>query len=147
MARKGTLEEIKLIYQKNSTAIDSLDARKSTPLILACYRGNTEVALFLADKTKNINYNSGMGTALMAAVMSDKIVILEKLISLNADVNQIDLQGKTALIYAVLFNKNESVKLLLKAGAKTNLKGNDDKTALDFANFNKNTELIILLDK
>ena len=61
--------------------------------------------------------------------------------------NLSDSQGKTALIYATFFNKNEIVKTLIKAGADITSKDNDGKKALDFATFNKNTELIILLNK
>jgi uncharacterized protein len=147
VARKGTLEEIKAIYESNPEVINSINDGKSNPLILACYRNNTDVALFLADKVKDLNYNSGMGTALMAAVMSGNIKVLEKLIALKTDLNQSDAQGKTALIYATFFNKNDIVKLLIKAGADLKLKDKDGKSALDIANFNKNTELIILLDK
>lgn len=147
IARKGSLAEIQLAYKTNPNSINDIDERKSSTLILAAYRGNTEVALFLADKVKDINYNSGMGSALMAAVMADKLEIVEKLISLKADLNQKDSDGKTALIYAVFFNKNDIAKALIKAKADKTIKDNASKTALDFANFNKNTELIILLDQ
>ncbi len=147
VARKGNLQNVESIYNDNPSLIDSTDDRKSSPLILACYRGNTEVALFLADKTKNINYNSGMGTALMAAVMSGNENIIKKLIIHKADLNQTDSSGKTALIYATFFNKTDIVKILLKAGAAKNATDADARTALDYATFNKNTELIILLDK
>ena len=147
IARKGNLQEIQEIYKNNPAAIDSLDEKKSSPLLLACYRGNTDVALFLADKTKNINYNAGMGTALMAAVMSGNTTIVAKLIAIKADLNLADTSGKTALIYATFFNKTDIVKLLLQAGVDKNAKDADNRTALDYANFNKNTELIILLNK
>lgn len=146
IARGGTLAEMETLYKKNPELIDSLNDRKSSPLILACYKGNEAVALFLADKSKNIDYNSGMGTAVMAAVMSGNENILKKLIAKKADLNQMDTQGKTALMFATYFNKNEIVKLLLLAGADKKLKDQDGKTALDYADANKNTELIILLD-
>ncbi|PWA07242.1 ankyrin repeat domain-containing protein [Flavobacterium psychrotolerans] len=147
IARKGTLTEMKSLYKKHPQLINTTDDRKSSPLILACYRTNVDVAMFLADNVKDINYNSGMGSALMAAVMSGNIQIVKKLIDVKADLNQSDFQGKTALIYAVFFNKNDIAKLLIEAGANKNAKDSDGKTALDFANFNKNTELIILLEK
>ncbi len=147
IARKGNLQEIEEIYKKNPDVINSIDEKKSSPLILACYRGNTDVALFLADKVKDVNYNSGMGTALMAAVMSGNSAIVEKLIQVKANLNLMDQGGKTALIYATFFNKNDLANLLLKAGADRNIKDIDDRTAFDYATFNKNTELIILLQK
>lgn len=147
VARKGTLTEIQEIYKANPQQINALNESQSSPLILAAYRNNEAVALYLAEKVKDINYNSGQGTALMAAVMSGNLKIIEKIIALKADLNQKDASGKTALIYAVSFDKNDIVKALLKAGADKTIKGKDGKSALDFAVFNKNTQLMILLDQ
>jgi len=146
IARKGTLSEIKVLYKKHPELINTVDERKSSPLILACYRGNVDVAMFLADKVKDIDYNSGMGSALMASIMSGNIQIIKKLIEKKANLDEVDTNKKTALIYAVFFNKNDIAKLLIEAGADKNKTDNEGKKALDFANFNKNTELIILLD-
>lgn len=147
IARKGTLAEITALYKQDPQIVDAVNDKRSTPLILAAYLGNTEVALFLAERVKDINYNGGYGTAVMAAVMSGNVPILEKLVALKANLDLSDSHGKTALIYAVFFNKAEIAKLLIKAGANRTLKDTDGKSALDFANFNKNTELIILLDQ
>lgn len=147
IARKGTLQELQNAYKKNPDVINTVDEKKSSPLILACYRGNTEVAQFLAEKVKDVNYNSGMGTALMAAVMSGSNAIVEKLIQVKANLNLSDQGGKTALIYATFFNKNDLAKMLLQANAATDIKDIDGRTALDYATFNKNTELTILLQK
>jgi len=147
VARKGTLSEMEAIYKQKPELIDAINDNKATPLILACYRNNEAVALYLSDKVANINYNSGMGTALMAAIMSGNKVIIEKLISKKADLDQQDTQGKTALIYAAFNNNLEIAQLLVKAGANSKIADNEKRTALDYAKFNKNTQLIILLDK
>ena len=146
IARKGTLSEIEDIHKRNPELINAVNDNKATPLILACYRNNEAVALYLIDKVSNINYNSGMGTALMAAIMSGNIVIIEKLIAKKADLDQTDTQGKTALIYSAFNNNTEIVQMLLKAGANKKLADTENRTALDYAKFNKNTQLIILLD-
>lgn len=146
IARNGTLEEVTLLYNSTPELINTVNERNSSPLLLACYKGNAEVALFLLERVKDINSNPGMGSPLMAAVMSGDMVIVQKLIQKNADLNQVDTQGKTALLYATFFNKTEIAKALISAGANKNSVGNDGKTALDYATFNKNTELIILLN-
>jgi ankyrin repeat protein len=146
VARKGTLPEIQEIYNRNPELINAINDNKATTLILACYRNNEAVALYLLDKVSNINYNSGMGTALMAAIMSGNKVIIEKLIAKKADLDQTDTQGKTALIYAAFNNNVEIVQMLIKAGADKKLADKENRTALDYAKFNKNTQLIILLD-
>jgi ankyrin repeat protein len=79
--------------------------------------------------------------------MSGNKVIIEKLISKKADLDQQDIQGKTALIYAAFNNNFEIAQFLVKAGANSKLADNEKRTALDYAKFNKNTQLIILLDK
>ena len=146
VARKGTLTEMQDIFKQNPELINAINDNKATPLILSCYRNNEAVALYLSDKVSNINYNSGMGTALMAAIMSGNKLIIEKLITKKADLDQIDAQGKTALIYAAFNNNTEIVQLLIKAGADKKLADKENRTALDYAKFNKNTPLIILLD-
>lgn len=146
IARKGTLSDIQEIFNQTPDLINSINDNKATPLILACYRNNEAVALYLSDKVSNINYNSGMGTALMASIMSGNKVIIEKLISKKADLDQTDTQGKTALIYASFNNNTEIVQMLIKAGANKKLADKENRTALDYAKFNKNTQLIILLD-
>lgn len=146
VARKGTLSEMQDIFLQNPELVNAINDNKATPLILACYRNNEAVALYLSDKVSDVNYNSGMGTALMAAIMSGNKVIIEKLVSKKADLDQQDIQGKTALIYAAFNNNLEIAQLLVKAGANSKLVDNEKRTALDYAKFNKNTQLIILLD-
>jgi len=146
IARKGTLSDIQEIFNQTPELINAINDNKATPLILACYRNNESVALYLSDKVSNVNYNSGMGTALMASIMSGNKVIIEKLISKKADLDQTDTQGKTALIYATFNNNTEIVQMLIKAGANKKLADKENRTALDYAKFNKNTQLIILLD-
>ena len=43
-------------------------------------------------------------------------------------------------------NNTEIVQMLIKAGANKKLADKENRTALDYAKFNKNTQLIILLD-
>jgi len=81
VARNGTLKEIQELHQFNPNLINTVNENKSSPLILACYRGNTEVALYLIKNTKDINYNSGMGTALMAAVVKGNLELVKALIN------------------------------------------------------------------
>lgn len=147
VARKGTLAEIKALYSKNPLITEILNDRKSNLLTLAAYNGNKDVAIFLIEKTKNINYNAGRGTALMAAVMSGNLEIVNSLLSHHSETDAVDEDGKTALIYATFFNKNEIAAALIKAGSNKQIKDHNDKTALDYARFNSNTELIILLDQ
>lgn len=80
IARNGTLAEIQNLNKSNPDLINSLNENKSSPLILACYRGNIEVAQFLIENVKDINYNSDMGTALMAATYKNQPELVESLL-------------------------------------------------------------------
>jgi len=147
VARKGTLAEMEILYGENPSITETLNSSKSNLLILAAYYGNLDVALFLCEKTKNIDYNSGRGTALMAAVMNGNLDLVNGLLLHHANTDLIDEDGKTALIYATFFNKNQIATALIKAGANQQLRDHDKKSALDYARFNQNTALTILLDQ
>ncbi|MFZ4105525.1 hypothetical protein [Flavobacterium sp.] len=50
IARNGTLNEITSEYDGNNKVIDSVDTNSTSMLILACYRGNNDVAKFIVQK-------------------------------------------------------------------------------------------------
>lgn len=145
IARSGTVVEMEKLYNSDKNIVNATDANGSSPLILATYRGNRNVALFLAEHRANLNYNSPRGTALMAAVMNGDGIVLEKLLKLGANPNLKDKDGKTALILAVFFNKPEVVKILLSHGADKDIRDNDGLSALDYAKRAQDTQMIIKL--
>lgn len=145
IARNGTLKEIQELNKSNPNLIDTYNENKSSPLILACYRGNTDVALYLIANTKDINYNSGMGTALMAAVVKGNIELVKALINAKANLDLFDSQGKTALMYAVQFKNIEIIKLLLQHKANKSILSNEGKSAFEYAIFSGDETIINLL--
>lgn len=145
IARSGSVEQVKELMKAQPNCINQKNVDGYTPLILACYRSNNEVAVFLIENGALINENSPMGTALMAAIVKGNNEIVSLLIKKNADVNVTDNQGITPLIYAVQFKNSEVVKWLLQQNAdktKVDLKG---KTAFEYAVFSGNEEIINLL--
>jgi len=145
IARTGTLQEIQEVYKTNPARLNDINEQKSSPLILACYRGNTNVALFLMDHVKDINYNSGMGTALMAAVVKGNIELVKALIDKKAKLDETDSQGKTALMYAVQFKNIEIISLLLSHHASKSVLDKEGKTAFEYATFSGDEKIINLL--
>ncbi|RZJ99356.1 MAG: ankyrin repeat domain-containing protein, partial [Flavobacterium sp.] len=116
-----------------------------SPLILACYRGNNEVAQFLIENGSDINGTSSMGTPLMASVVKGNIQIVKMLLSKKAAVDLADANGITPLIYAVQFNNVELTKLLLDNNADKTKVDKSGKTAFEYAVFSGNESLINLL--
>ena len=117
------------------------------PLTLACYQGNAEVAVFLAEHVKDINGISKRGTPLMAAVFKREIAIVKALLKMNADSNIFDDNGTTALQYAVMSRNETITKLLVDATADVKFKDKRGNSAVDYGNLTQNQTIINLLKK
>ena len=142
IARKGTLQEMETLHKTNPDAINQVNEGGNSPLILACYKGNVEVAAFLIKNVKDINFNSPMGTALMAATVKGNVDLVKLLLESKANINATDGNGITALIYAVQFQNHEMVKILVEHKADKNIKNKEGKTAFEFAVFSGNQTII-----
>ena len=69
------------------------------------------------------------GTPAMSAAVHGYKEVLDYLISKNVDLNAQDEDGWTALHFAVMANAASSVKALLAAGVRTDIKNSDGDTA------------------
>ena len=145
IARSGSVNQVKELLKTHPNCINEKNSEGYTPLILACYRSNNEVATFFIDNGAIIDEISPMGTPLMAAVVKGNIEIVKLLISKNADVNIADANGTTALIYAVQFKNKAILTLLIKSNADKTHKDNDGKTAFEHAVFAGDEDIINLL--
>lgn len=83
-------------------------------------------------------------TLLMNAAKSGNDWEIKQLLDSNADVNKIDNEGWTALMYAVRFQDNVNiVNMLLKAGADVKIQNNFGNTALVIAScYNNNPQIL-----
>jgi len=145
IARNGTVEEAKELLKVDSESFNVKNSDGFSPLILACYRGNNKVANFLIENGSDINDNSNMGTALMAAVVKGNSEIVKLLLDKKANVNIADANGSTALIYAAMFKKYDIVGLLIKANAHPDFKDNRGNSAVDYAILADDDKLIEIL--
>ena len=145
VARKGTISEIKAVYDKDKSIVNAIDDKGSSMLILACYRGNHEVAQFLIDNQADLNYVSANGTALMACVFKNELLLAELLLKKGANPDLADSNGLTSLMLAVQLKNTAMIKLLFNFKASKELKCKQDKTAFEYAVFSNNEEIINLL--
>lgn len=92
----------------------------NTPLILSIAKGYTHVP------TEGEENNSQMA-------------IVTKLLQKGAEVNAIDVHGRTALHYACLHRNYEAITALVNAGATWNIKDTNSQTPLDLCCMNYKT--------
>ena len=147
VARAGTVDDVKALMAINPDTINMANSEGYVPLTLACYKGNKDVALFLASKVKNIDGNSDYGTPLMAAVYKNKIEIVEGLLKLKANPNLADVNGTTPLHYAIIFRNEPIIELLMGAKADVDFKDNRGNSAKEYAAMTKNESIIKLINK
>ncbi len=146
IARHGSLQELKEVLNDRPLQIDTPNARGYTPLMLACYYSNVEVAKHLIDHLQSLDTNSGYGTALMAATVKGNNDLVIYLLEHGANPNITDGNGTTALHYAVMFNLEIIASKLIDAGAKSDLEDNRGNTAKDYALIKNNKKLLTLFN-
>ena len=167
---KGDFDSVKS-YIKNGGDINAIDESGYTALNMAAILKKddivkllkkngaktdffTEIAIGDIEAVKNY-INEGVDTnsankhghqALMVAAHQGHIDIVKLLISRNADINaKHSFSGNTALIGATHQGHIDMVKLLIDANADLNIKNNEEKTALQIALGQGNTEIANLL--
>lgn len=145
IARTGTVTEVKELMKQNPDIINQVNENGFSPLILACYRGNTEVAKFLIDHVKDVNYKSREGTALAGLAVKYNRELTENLLKRNADPDIADSTGYTPLFWAVKFGNKELVELLIQYKADKTKKDSAGMTPFEYALQTNNKEIINLL--
>ncbi|WP_295153798.1 ankyrin repeat domain-containing protein [uncultured Brachyspira sp.] len=109
-------------YLLENNADVNLALGYSTPLIEAILMHDRELALKLIDLGADVNLAAELTgfTPLTASAILHDITITELLIEKNADIEARDDNDINALIYAVNFDNEDMVKLLLEKGADAN---------------------------
>lgn len=113
--RQGDLAKIKALLQQHPAYLNGQDARGFTPLIMATYTGNSDIARYLLAQGAAVNGRDAAGnTALMGVCFKGDQEMAELLISQGADVKLQNKQGNTAMQYAIE-QKNASLQKILEA--------------------------------
>jgi ankyrin repeat protein len=125
--------EMTLIGTSNSDAISG-----------AVRHGYLDVADTLVKLGAPVDRTDARITPLAKAVLGDQVEMAKFLISKGADVNHVDGNGMTPLLYAasIDFGSPAMIDMLLKAGARTDMKTKEGKTALELARQYHHTHLI-----
>lgn len=138
----------KLIKEGNN--VNELDANQDAPLIIAAYKGYTEVVKMLLEAGADVSVvDPGMkATALHAAAYAGNAEAAKLLIEYKIDIDkQGPYNGYTALHDAVWQNNVETAKILIEAGANLKIKSNTGQTPLEFARSGNHKEIIALIER
>ena len=121
----------------------------ATAITGAVRLGNIAVARKLLDMGAAVDAAEPSGVTLLdRAVLGNQVDIAQLLIARGADVNRADKIGFTPLLYAasIDFGDSAMIDLLLKSGARADVRTKDGLTALDLARNYKHTHLIASLE-
>ena len=126
--------------------VDTRDERGWTPLTIAAFNGNEEIALLLIRSGADVHAadNAGYGPIHWAA-FNGYANVLKLLITKNADVNARSQHGWTPLLQGATRGHLNACAVLIAAGADVNLSSNDGWTPLHKACANGHTEVVRLL--
>lgn len=162
--------KISSLFIDRGANINTPDSASDTPLGRAIWTGYLNTAKFLIDKGANVNSANNRGFTPLLLLVShqfprnkeqisnpytpgyaprdqvEELEIAKLLLEKGADINAVDIEGKSnALIFAAANEKIQIARLLIDRGMNVNSKNSSSGTPLIFAAKSGNTELLKLL--
>ena len=147
-ARQGDIATLQTYYEAGLNP-NVADEKGYTAIILSAYHGHTEaVKYLLSNKQVNPCQEDNTGnTALMGAIFKGNFGAIKALIKADCDIDQVNASGQTALMFATLFNRTNTINELSAAGANINAKDKAGNGLTDIALSQGNYELAEALSK
>lgn len=141
-------DAVKALIAKGAD-VDELDSNGDAPLVIAAYRGYTEVVRLLLEAGADVAaVDPGMkATALHAAAYAGRTEAAKLLIAHGIEIDRQGPQnGYTALHDAIWQNNVETAQALLDAGANLDVRSHSGQTPLQFAQSKHRTEIVRLIE-
>jgi ankyrin repeat protein len=130
--------------------VSELDSNGDAPLVMAAYKGYTEVVRLLLEAGADVAaVDPGMkATALHAAAYAGRTEAAKLLIEYGIDIDkQGPKNGYTALHDAIWQNNVETAKVLIDAGANLTLESHSGETPIQFAKSNRRKEISAAIER
>lgn len=129
------LKVARLLVAQPGLHIDQRNPAGETALMIACLRGDNDLARAMIQRGAQVNPASDAPawTALSYAATSGDDTLVKLLLAKGARVHQAAPNGTTPLMMAAYFGHTSTVRLLLAAGADARRKNAMGFTAMDLA--------------
>jgi ankyrin repeat protein len=130
--------------------VNELDANQDAPLVIAAYKGYTEIVEKLLEASADITAVDPQmkATALHAAAYAGRTEAAKVLIRYKIDIDkQGPYNGYTALHDAIWQNNIETAQVIIEGGANLEIKSNDGQTALDLAKARGRKQIVALIEQ
>lgn len=148
-AAEGNIKMLDLILQQNPDLEFKNDVG-DTALALAVSSDQEEAALKLIKAGAKVDipvYSENGDTLLITASRSNPKLVSAILEKDKSSIDKSNRLGQTALAESIRFGTNQSVEILLKAGADTSVKTKDNQTLEQIAKTYHNKQALALLKK
>lgn len=137
------------LIQKGAN-VNELDANQDAPLVIAAYKGYTEIVQKLLEAGADVTaVDPGMkATALHAAAYAGRTEAARVLIAHKIDIDkQGPYNGYTALHDAIWQNNVATAQVIIDAGANLGIKSKDGLTPLEMAKARGCKEIAALIEQ
>lgn len=144
----GETERVRELLDADSTLLNAVNPDGFSPLGLASFFGQEEVAallLSLGADANTVSQNAMQVQPLHSAVTGNHSSLAQTLLEVGADVNAVQNGGLTPLMGAAQNGNAELVRLLLSHGAQAGTVNEEGLSAADLAQEEGHGEVLILL--
>ena len=134
---------------ENGTNVDELDGNRDSPLIIAAFKGHTDIVRILLEAGADVSVVDPemKATALHAAAYAGNTEAAKLFIQSHIEINrQGTKNGYTALHDAIWQGHLETARVLLDAGASLRIRSHRGETPLMFAKAKRHAAIIDLIE-
>ena len=129
--REGAFKSAEVLLQHPQLQLDSANAARETPLMMAALKGHTEWCQRLIERGAKVQRDGW--SPLLYAATGPATAAVQLLLDKGAPIDAPSPRGDTALMMATRYGTEASVNLLLRRGANTSLRNDRQQTAVDVA--------------